>query len=303
LREVRKVYRRVAVLDRINLDLPAGSVLGLVGPNGSGKTTLLRLLLGLARPTAGSIELLGKPMPDGGCDVLPMVGALVDGPGFQPFLSGRENLSRCAAAEPMLPSSAIHDAVESALHRVGLASSAADSVADRAYRSYSTGMKQRLGLAVVLLAPRRLVVLDEPTNGLDPAGSRDVRRMITEIRGTGGTVLLSSHQLAEVEATCTHVAVLAGGTVVATGELDTLLESGGPAMEIATSEPSAALTVLRAARITGFTERGLVIADLNCAPPDEVLRILVQAGIPVAEARRRHIGLDELFTRLTEETM
>ena len=152
--------------------------------------------------------------------MLPHVGALVEGPGFHPFLSGRENLRRVAATEPLLATRAIPAAVDAALDRVGLG-----PAADRRYRGYSLGMKQRLGLAAALLLPRRLVVLDEPTNGLDPAGTRDVRRIIAELHAGGATVVVSSHLLAEVEATCTHVAVLQSGSLVAEGELRGLLDA------------------------------------------------------------------------------
>ncbi len=299
VRGLGKTFGRTVALDAVDLDVPAGSVLGLLGPNGSGKTTLLRLLLGLSRPSAGTVELLGHPMPAQAGEALAEVGALVEGPGFHPFLSGRRNLARCAAAEPLLSIHGIHTAVAAALHRVGLGG--ADGAADRAYRTYSLGMKQRLALGAVLLAPRRLVVLDEPTNGLDPAGSRDVRRLIAELHAAGSTVLVSSHLLAEVEATCTHVAVLAAGSVVATGELADLLEADGPTLEVATAEPVAALAALRAARLPGHLDHGLLVADLRSAQSTEVVSVLVRAGVPVSEARRRRTGLEELFVRLTEE--
>jgi ABC-2 type transport system ATP-binding protein len=298
LRGLRKVYRRTVALDSVDLDVPTGSVLGLLGRNGAGKTTMLRLLLGLSRPTEGSVELLGEPMPVGAASALPHVGALMEVPGFLPFLTGRDNLARLAAAEPLVRTSAIVEAVSYALRRVGLDREAA---IDRPYRGHSLGLKQRLGLAAALLAPRRLVVLDEPTNGLDPAGIRDVRRLIGELRAAGSTVLLSSHLLSEVEETCTHVAMLSAGTVVATGTLTELLEADGPALEISTTEPDAALAALRTGRIPGYAERGLVIADLVDTPPEMVLSSLASAGVPVSEARPRRTGLEELFVRLTEE--
>jgi ABC-2 type transport system ATP-binding protein len=296
---LRKVFGDTVAVDGIDLDVPAGAVLGMLGPNGSGKTTLIRMLLGLTRPTAGAAELLGHPMPDGAADALPYVGALVEGPGFHSFLSGRENLRRVAATEPTLASREIAAAVDAALERVGLA-----AAADRRYRGYSLGMKQRLGLASALLIPRRLVVLDEPTNGLDPAGTRDVRRIIAELHAAGATVVLSSHLLAEVEATCTHVAVLQSGSLVAAGELATLLDAGSGGLVVATPDVDLALRALREAGATAYraegTEEAVVVADGPPAP--DVVALLVRAGVAVHEARRTRANLEELFARLTEQT-
>lgn len=300
VRGLRKVFRRTVALDSVDLDVPSGSVLGLLGPNGSGKTTILRLMLGLSRPTGGSVMLLGEPIPRRATSVLPHVGALVEGPGFHPYLTGRANLTRCGSAEPLLGTPAIPGAVREALHRVGLD----DSAADRRYTGYSLGMRQRLALAAVLLVPRTLVVLDEPTNGLDPAGTRDVRRIIGELHEAGTTVLLSSHLLGEVEETCTHVAILAEGSMMATGELDALLESDGPALTVSVrdgTDTTAAIAVLRAAGVVGYLDQGRLVAALSDTTPDEVLRLLVRAEVPVTEARRRRTGLEELFVRLTED--
>ncbi|MGI8799629.1 MAG: ABC transporter ATP-binding protein [Pseudonocardia sp.] len=294
-RGLRKVFGKTVAVDGIDLDVPAGAVLGMLGPNGSGKTTLVRLLLGLSRPTAGHAELLGEAIPERSAHALPRVGALVEGPGFHPFLSGRENLRRCAAAEPLLATAAIPDAVDTALHRIDLV-----GAADRAYRGYSLGMKQRLGLAAVLLLPRDLVVLDEPTNGLDPAGTRDVRRIIGELHAAGTTVLVCSHLLAEVEATCTHVAVLQAGSVVAAGELQPLLEADGPALVVCTPRPADAVAALRSAGADAHIESADVVVDLRTLPAPEVVAALVSAGVPVHEARRRRTGLEDVFTRLTE---
>nr|WP_239028692.1 ABC transporter ATP-binding protein [Pseudonocardia acidicola] len=293
---MRKVFGRTVAVDGIDLDVPAGSVLGMLGPNGSGKTTLIRMLLGLTRPTAGTAELLGSPVPEAVAYALPDVGALVEGPGFHPFLSGRENLRRAAAAEPRLAGRAIPGAVDAALGRVGLA-----DAADRRYRGYSLGMKQRLGLAAALLVPRRLVVLDEPTNGLDPAGTRDVRRVIAELHAGGATVLVSSHLLAEVEATCTHVAVLQAGSLVAAGELRTLLEADTGGLVISTPDVDEALRALRGAGATAFREGDAVVVADDGPPAPEIIALLVRAGVAVHEARRRRARLEELFARLTEE--
>ena len=295
IRGLRKVFGATLAVSNVDLDVPAGAVLGLLGPNGSGKTTLIRVLLALSRPTAGSVELLGARVPAAAGEVLPHVGALVEGPGFHPFLSGRENLRRCAAAEPLLPTRAISDAVETALQRVGLA-----PAATRRYRAYSLGMKQRLGLAAVLLVPRRLVVLDEPTNGLDPAGTREVRRVITELHAGGATVLVSSHLLTEVEATCTHVAMLDHGALIAAGPLAALLDGQAPALDIRTPDSAVALQALRAAGVHAAARPEGVRVELGGTDPPAVVALLVGAGVAVHEVRRWRTGLEELFAQLTE---
>ncbi|MCD2189773.1 ABC transporter ATP-binding protein [Actinomycetospora sp. SF1] len=291
LRDLRKTYGSVTAVDGVDLDLPAGAVVGLLGPNGSGKTTLIRMLLGLTPPTAGRVELLGH---DGTQleRALPDVGALVEGPGFHPFLSGRDNLLRAAACEPRLDGD-LRVPVDAALERVGLT-----DAARRRYRGYSLGMKQRLGLAAALLVPRRLVVLDEPTNGLDPAGTRDVRRVIAELHEAGTTVLLSSHLLAEVEAVCTHVAVLAKGSLLVSGELATLLASDGE-LALTVDDADRGLAALRAAGFQAYRrDDALAVTEVD---PPAVVAALVHAGVGVWEVSRRRAHLEELFARLTEE--
>ncbi|WP_229693891.1 ABC transporter ATP-binding protein [Lentzea pudingi] len=292
---LRKEYGSTVAVDRVDLELPEGAVLGMLGPNGSGKTTTIRMLLGLVRPTQGEIELLGRPLPEGAEQSLPHVGALVEGPGFHPFLSGRENLVRCAAFEPLLPRKEIKQAVEDAIERVGLA-----QAAHRRYRGYSLGMKQRLGLAAALLVPRKLVVLDEPTNGLDPAGTREIRKIIAELHEAGSTVLVSSHLLSEVEATCTHVAVLHRGTVVAQGELTELLQAGGSALQVITPDVESALSALRQAKISARPLSDGLRVELAGTSAPQVIETLVKGGARVFEATRWKTGLEELFARLTE---
>ncbi|MFC5287245.1 ABC transporter ATP-binding protein [Actinokineospora guangxiensis] len=296
-RGLRKVYRGTVAVDHVDLEVPTGAVMGMLGPNGSGKTTTIRMLLGLVAPTAGEVELLGHRLPEGAAKALPDVGALVEGPGFHPFLSGRENLLRMGAAEPALATAAIPAAVAEALERVGLA-----HAADRRYKGYSLGMKQRLGLAAALLAPRRFVILDEPTNGLDPAGTREVRAVIADLHKAGTTVLVSSHLLAEVEATCTHVAVLHQGTVVAQGELGTLLDSGNATLLVTTPEVALAVDALRDNRIPARAVPEGILADLTTSGAPEVVATLVRAGVPVHEVRRQRTGLEDLFARLTESS-
>jgi ABC-2 type transport system ATP-binding protein len=294
-RNLRKVYGKTVAVDHVDLDVPMGAVLGMLGPNGSGKTTTIRMLLGLVLPTTGSVELLGHKMPEGAGWALPEVGALVEGPGFHPYLSGRENLLRVAAAEPRLASKDIPRAVGQAIERVGLS-----AAAGRRYRGYSLGMKQRLGLASALLIPRKFVVLDEPTNGLDPAGTREVRAVIADLHAAGTTVLVSSHLLAEVEATCTHVAVLHRGSVVAQGELTELLEAGDSGLLVSTPDVQVAVDALRNNRIPAREAPNGVQVDLAVTTAPDVVATLVGAGVAVHEVRRQRTGLEELFARLTE---
>lgn len=292
---MHKRYGRTVAVDDVDLDIPAGSVLGMLGPNGSGKTTAIRMLLGLVRPDAGDVELLGHAMPSGAAHALPDVGALVEGPGFHPFLSGRENLLRLAAAEPRLARSDAPGAVRDALERVSLAASA-----DRRYRGYSLGMKQRLGLAAALLVPRSMVVLDEPTNGLDPAGTKEIRKIMAELHADGVTVLVSSHLLAEVEATCTHVAILQSGNVIAQGALDDLLESSSAALIVSTPDSEAAVDALRAERVPSKPAPEGLRVDISAATAPRVIETLVRAGVAVHEARRARSGLEDVFARLTQ---
>jgi ABC-type multidrug transport system ATPase subunit len=294
-RGVRKVFRGTVAVDHLDLEVPSGSVLGMLGPNGSGKTTTIRMLLGLVRPTEGEVELLGQRMPDGAATALPKVGALVEGPGFHPFLSGEDNLRRVAAAEPLLPTRAVGAAVSDALGRVGLT-----DARHRRFRGYSLGMKQRLGLAAALLVPRELVILDEPTNGLDPAGTREIRRVIAELHAAGTTVVVSSHLLSEVEATCTHVAVLHRGNLMAQGELAPLLEAGNPTLLVTTPSRTEGVEALRDNRIgVRMVDEGLLVDLVGTSAP-AVVETLVRAGVPVHEVRRQRADLEELFARLTE---
>lgn len=204
---VKRFGRRAAV-DGIDLAVPQGAVYGFLGPNGSGKTTTIRLLLGLATANSGDISVLGKEMPQSLTSVLPHVGALVEGPGFYPFLTAEANLMRLDSADRHAPSSTRRQRAHEALDRVGLGHAAGKKV-----RAYSLGMKQRLGLANAMLRPRELLVLDEPTNGLDPQGTREVRALVRSLAAGGTTVFVSSHLLAEVRDAgglgdqCLHAAV------------------------------------------------------------------------------------------------
>ena len=228
-------------VDHIDLAVPDGSVYGFLGPNGSGKTTTIRMLLGLAFPTGGTAALLGVGMPDGATHVLHRVGSLVEGPAFYPFLTGLDNLARYDAADRTVDPKTARTRIDNALDRVGLL-----SAAKKRYRHYSLGMKQRLAIAASLLRPRELIILDEPTNGLDPQGTREVRALIRQIAADGTTVFVSSHLLAEVEQICTHVGVMRSGRLVFQGSLPELRRTGAARVTVQTADPEAAVKVLTA---------------------------------------------------------
>lgn len=221
-RGLTKRYRggQLAV-DGLDLTVPAGSVFGFLGPNGSGKTTTIRMLMGLIEPTSGTARVLGRPMPREARAVLPGVGALIEGPALYGFLSGRDNLLRYDAADPGADPRTRRERVAAALDRVGLSAAAGKKA-----KAYSLGMKQRLGLAAALLQPRRLLVLDEPTNGLDPQGMREIRTLVRELASDGTTVFLSSHLLDEIEQVCTHAAVMAQGRLITQGPVADLSAGG-----------------------------------------------------------------------------
>ncbi|TFC20971.1 ABC transporter ATP-binding protein [Cryobacterium algoritolerans] len=238
-RGLTKRFGHQTAVDGIDLAVPRGAVFGFLGPNGSGKTTSIRMLLGLATATSGDIAVLGQEMPGRLREVLPRVGALVEGPAFYPFLSGAANLRRLDTADPGASSATRAARVNRALERVGLTHAASKKV-----RAYSLGMKQRLGIANALLVPRELLVLDEPTNGLDPQGTREVRSLVRSLAAEGTTVFVSSHLLAEVEQMCTHAAVMSAGSLVAQGTLDDLRRVGQAHVRVRTPDVADARRVL-----------------------------------------------------------
>ncbi len=212
-----KRYGEILAVDGVDLDVREGDIFGFLGPNGSGKTTVVRMLLGLVYATAGEIEVLGQPVPRKVASVLPQVGALVEGPAHYGHLSGRRNLAILDAAGPNGPRRTRASRVDDALVRVGLG-----GIDARPVKAYSLGMRQRLGLAAALLSPPRLLILDEPTNGLDPSGISEIRVLLQELNAAGTTVFLSSHLLAEVESTCRRVGVLDRGRLLLQEDLDVL---------------------------------------------------------------------------------
>jgi ABC-type multidrug transport system ATPase subunit len=266
-----KRYGRVVAVDGIDLDVRAGDVYGFLGANGSGKTTTVRMLLGLVTPTRGEVQILGERMPRAARRVLPRVGALIEGPAFHGHLSGPANLSLLDAAGPGGSRRTRRRRITDVLDQVGLG-----GVARRPVRAYSLGMRQRLGLAAALLRRPELLVLDEPTNGLDPQGITEIRELLLDLNRTGTTVFLSSHLLAEVEQLCTRVGVLDRGRLVLQEELAGLTAPTG-ATVVDTPEPERVRAVLDGRVLSVDGGRVLV----RGADPAEVNARLVAAGVPV----------------------
>ncbi|MGO4300330.1 ABC transporter ATP-binding protein [Leifsonia sp. RAF41] len=293
-----KRFRSRAVVDGLDLHVPRGSVFGFLGPNGSGKTTTIRMLLGLVSPSAGSIQVLGEAMPDRGARVLPRVGALVEGPAFAPYLSGTANLMRRDTADRYAPGATRKARVEAALERVGLSHAAGKHV-----RAYSLGMKQRLGIAGALLTDRDLLVLDEPTNGLDPQGTREVRTLVRSLADEGTTVFVSSHLLAEIEQVCTHAAIMRTGRLVAQGSLDELRRGSGPRVVVETPDAPLAMSVLARFGLHAEAAPSGVEASLSDSAPaaEQLAAALVGDGVRLRGFAVRASSLEERFVELTGE--
>jgi ABC-2 type transport system ATP-binding protein len=284
-----KRFGTIVAVDDVDLDVREGDRYGLLGPNGSGKTTLVRLLLGLVFATSGRSEVLGREMPTHALAVLPDIGALVEGPAGYPHLSGRTNLGLFDAAGPGGPRRTRRHRIDEVLDRVGLG-----GIDSRPLRAYSLGMRQRLGLAAALLHRPRLLILDEPTNGLDPRGIRDVRDLLTELNADGVTVFVSSHLLTEVEQLCTRVGVMDAGRLVLQDDLATLRVPTG---RIVVDTPDAATAVaLLDGRIAArdgarLYVRGTDVAALNA--------LLVRADVRVAEIGAERRTLEQVVLEVT----
>ncbi len=292
-----KHFGTLAAVDGIDLAVPAGSTYGFLGPNGSGKTTTIRVLLGLVNPTAGSWSLLGQGMPHRAMDALPRVGALVEGPAFYPWLSGHDNLARLDALGPDGRSATREARIAGALARVGLT-----AAAKRKYKAYSLGMRQRLGLAWALLRPRQLLVLDEPTNGMDPQGTREIRHLVRQLAEDGTTVFLSSHLLSEVEQVCTHVGVMHRGKLLMQGTLDELRASSVPRLRVQPDDPAKAVEVLSTLGLSDIGRQGPdVVASMGNVAPEECCRRLVEAGVGVRMLVSEKASLEDAFVALTGE--
>jgi ABC-type multidrug transport system ATPase subunit len=284
----------LVAVDHIGLEVHEGDLFGFMGPNGAGKSTTIRMLLGLVFPTEGSVEVLGRAVPRHADQALLDVGSLVEGPGFYPHLSGRRNLALFDAAGDRAPRRTRGRRVEDVLERVGLA-----DVGRRPVRAYSMGMRQRLGLAGALLRAPRLLILDEPTNGLDPQGIHELRNLFVDLVREGTTVFLSSHLLSEVELICTRAAMMANGRLVAQDRVEALLAPTGR-LRIESPDAIDAAAMLGTCNIAvEWLDDTHLRAHLNGFPPEEVNRLLVGRGVRVRELAMERHSLEDIFLGLT----
>ena len=283
-------------VNNVELRVPRGCAFGCLGPNGAGKTTLIRVLLGLTHADAGTMSLLGYPVPNHRDKALARIGAIVDEPRFHGHLTGRQNLQILAAAREQ----AARDRIDASLERVGMLNRAGDKVS-----KYSMGMRQRLGVAACLLGDPQLLILDEPMNGLDPAGILEMREMIQSLAAEGRTVFLSSHLLDEVERTCDAVAIVDKGSVIRQGSIDELLAGASVEIEIDCSSPDRARSLLAGTPFGVHVEaraEGLDIAlpaRTDRAATAEINRLLVEGGISVYRLQEVHASLEARFLEVT----
>ena len=289
--DLTKRYGKRLAVDHLNLTVSKGEVFGFLGPNGAGKTTTIAMLLGLVRPTKGRVMVLGHDVQREPALALRRVGAMIEAPAFYPYLSGADNL-RVLARAGGIPAARVKEVLET----VELNDRARDKVA-----TYSQGMKQRLAIAAALLPDPELIMLDEPTNGLDPAGTVEIRNLIRTLAAGGRTILLCSHLLYEVEQLCNRVAILKEGKLIAAGEVATLLRRGQGVRLRVQGNPEPAVHLLRTLPwVSGVTvQEEVIIIDAPVERAAEINALLIRADIVVAEIGANHSSLEEFFLTVT----
>lgn len=295
IRGLTKRFGSTVAVDNLDLTIRRGQVLGFLGPNGSGKSTTVSMVLGLVRPTEGSIHIMGKPLADDPSLVTRHVGAIIENPAFYPFLSGRDNLRAQARLAGGVPESRIDEL----LRLVNM-----ESRADARYKTFSLGMKQRIGIASTLLTDPDLVILDEPTNGLDPAGQREIRSIIPRIAEEGHSVLLASHLLHDVEQVSDHVIIIRGGKKVTEGPVKDLLHlKGSFEVRLEPAELQAAAAIIRdIAGVQGVVvQEDRLTVDAREELGVEITRSLAAAGLYPSHFARTRNTLEDLFLELTAE--
>jgi ABC-2 type transport system ATP-binding protein len=293
--DLRKTYSRRLrsqhlAVDSLDLEVPRGGVYGFLGPNGSGKTTTIRCLLGLVTPTSGTLRLFGRDVRNELHTVIAQVGAIVESPALFPTMTGRRNLELLARPAGIGPR-----AIQRVLEQVTMVERA-----DHEVRTYSLGMRQRLAVAAALLKDPELVILDEPANGLDPAGIKDMRRLMRKLADDGRTVFVSSHHLAEIEHVCDSAAIIAHGRCITAGPVHDILHRGTPsAVAVKVSNPDAAIESLTAAGVHArLTDDGLVV-DIEPSGAAWVNRVLADSGLWLSEMRPIEVSLEDVFLELT----
>jgi ABC-2 type transport system ATP-binding protein len=291
LEDVWKTYGKTTALAGLSLAVPAGSVFGFLGPNGAGKSTAIRIVLGLQRPSRGTVSLFGRPLPKSRGEVLRRVGSMVESPSPYLHLTGRENLEVHTRLLGLPPRE-----IDEALDMVNLS-----GVRDRLVRHYSTGMKQRLGIAAALLGNPDLLVLDEPTNGLDPAGIHEVRKLVRDLpRRRAVTVFLSSHLLAEVEQVATHLAIVSLGQLRFQGTPADLQARKAAIIVAVVDRAQVALELLCAAGYQATAAEGQISITGHDSDPARINSILVQGGIAVSRLTVEQPSLEDLFLEITD---
>ncbi|MDX2007161.1 MAG: ABC transporter ATP-binding protein [Meiothermus sp.] len=288
VRGLGKRFGGVVAVEQVDLEVYKGEIFGFLGPNGAGKTTTLGMILGLVESSQGSVEVLGQPVRPGHNQALRRVGALLGAPAIFPHLSARRHLELLAGLEAGVGQSRIQEVLE----LVGIA-----GAAHRPAGAYSTGMKQRLGIAMALLTGPELLILDEPSNGMDPAGMKEMRELMQRLAAQGITVIFSSHILSEVEQVCDRIAVIHRGRVVAQGRVRELLAGGG-ALRVRLERPEEAAVVLKG--LAGRLEVAGEYLHVSGLEATEVVRRLVAAGLVPSEVRPLEGGLEQLFLEITQ---
>ena len=292
VRGLVKTYGPNRVVDAVDLTVEQGDIYGYLGPNGAGKTTTLRMMLGLIRRDGGSVKLFGRD-PAAGVGALEHVAGFVEAPTFYPYLTGRENLEFLGTLDGGVPGRRLDEVLD----RVGLLDRACDRVG-----TYSLGMRQRLGIAASLMRSPKLLVLDEPANGLDPAGMRDLRALVSSLPEQGVTVLYSSHLLSDVEEVCNRVAIVNGGKISFEGRLDELRASFAAPYRLETGDDGRALVAAKASgALDARIENGAVWLEASSDVVDRLTVTLGRAGIPIRSLGQERRTLEDLFFRLTEE--
>lgn len=291
-----KLFKQFVAVDNLSFDVAQGEVLGFLGPNGAGKSTTVGMILGLIKPTSGSVKIMGTDLSTNSAIVPENIGAIIENPAFYPYLSGRDNLKSHALAVGNVPEQRIDDL----LKLVNLNERSKDK-----FKNYSLGMKQRLGIASTLLTEPGLVILDEPTNGLDPAGQREIRDIIPRLADQGHSVLLASHMLHEVEQVSDRVLIVRRGKLVTEGSVDDMLRRGGYIEVIVPDvDPEVALRAIR--RLPVVEQVTIEDGRLIVVAPDDsgvaINRTLIEQNMIAGSITSKHSSLEDLFLEMTDET-